>query len=97
MNKKLLPYAYGGMFLILFFLERISKGYALCFFADQPPQTICDGLAFAFSWNHGITWSLCSTNTYVGALILSLIVSAVLFSFVLFTIQEYQHQKSLIP
>jgi signal peptidase II len=97
MNKKLLPYAYGCMFLILFFLERTSKGYALYYLHDQPPRLIINGIALLFSWNRGITWGFCQTITSLGSFILTAIIIAILLAFLSFTIQEYRQNKSIIP
>jgi len=51
------------LLLTTFFLDRLSKLFALVFLSDGHTQNVFDGLDFSLSWNTGVSWSLLTPST----------------------------------
>ena len=87
---------YSALFCIVFFLDRMSKWFALHSLAlhDVP---VFKGFTLTFSINHGVSWNLFATSTPHGQYLLISFVSFVFILFLYYANIQYKQNIGLIP
>lgn len=91
MNKSLV---YGALALIIIWLDRLSKLYALTHWCDA--FEINRYLFLRVSFNRGISWGLLNTPQSSIFVVVSTIIVLVTFGLMWYTYQRYRHGKIII-
>lgn len=85
---------YGIIFSIVFFIDRLSKFWAL-YALQTDAYTISSWCSFNLVWNRGISWSLLTPTSRFYDLLLISFIGSILIGFVIYIVIHLRLKKSL--